>query len=299
MRLPLLAVFFVSLLGASQQALAQTTIPLWPDNQTKRATALPEKDTTTEKETRVAGRRVTRLTNVSTPTITVYRPSLTPNGAAVVVFPGGGYRILAYDLEGTEVCDWLTSKGVTCVLVKYRVPHTDRYPKTSANLADAQRAVRLTRQHATEWHIDSKHVGVLGFSAGGHLAALVSNRAAEKVYEPGDASDQLSARPDFVFLIYPAYLAALPELTRVAPEVAPTAQTPPTFLVQTEDDPIHVECSLVYYQALKAAKVPADLHVFARGGHGYGLRSTELPVTKWPRLAMEWLEHIETASARR
>lgn len=141
---------------------------------------------------------------MSIPTIAVTRAEAANNtGAAIVVFPGGGYRILAYDLEGTEVCDWLHTIGVTCVLLTYRVPNAGPYPAHSEDLADAQRAVRLTREHAAEWKVDPNRVGVLGFSAGGHLAAVLSNHAGEHVYPAADAADQLSARPDFALLIYP------------------------------------------------------------------------------------------------
>jgi acetyl esterase/lipase len=252
----------------------------------------PEKETTTEKDNLIAGQRVQRLTNISSPTMAVYlAPAAKNTHAAVVVFPGGGYRILAYDLEGTEVCDWLNGAGVNCVLVKYRVPGAAPFPEHPEDLADAQRAVRLTRQHAAEWGIDPKRVGVLGFSAGGHLAAVLGSHAAETVYPAADAADALLANPDFAIIIYPGYLVHSVG-DPLAPEVTPNAKTPPTFLIQAEDDPVHVENTTVYYQALKQAKIPAEMHVFAEGGHGYGLRPTKLPVTHWPDLAIAWLHTI-------
>lgn len=288
--LPLL--LSVSVFAAPRRAAAQTILPLWPASALS-STTVHEADTTTDKDELIAGKRVQRLTGVSNPTIAVYpAPSSNNSGAAVVVFPGGGYRILAYDLEGTEVCDWLNSIGVNCMLLKYRVPNAGPYPAHSEALADAQRAVRLTRQHASEWKLDINRIGVLGFSAGGHLAAALSNHATENIYPPADAADQLSAKPNFALIIYPGGLVHPPERKQLEPGVIPSAETPPTFLVQAEDDPVHVENTLMYYAALKDSKVPAEMHVFAQGGHGYGLRRTALPITRWPALAAEWLHTI-------
>jgi acetyl esterase/lipase len=240
----------------------------------------------------IAGKRVARITGVSTPTITFYKaPAQKNTGLSVVVFPGGGYRILAYDLEGTEVCGWLNSIGANCVLLKYRVPNAGPFPEHPEDLADAQRAVRLTRQHAAEWKLNPDRVGVLGFSAGGHLAAALSNHSGEAVYKASDAADQLSAKPNFVFMIYPGLLLQ-PDLTNLRAEVVPSSATPPTFLVQAENDPVHVENTTAYFAALKAVKATAEMHVYSEGGHGYGLRPTKLPITKWPKLAEEWLRTI-------
>jgi acetyl esterase/lipase len=179
------------------------------------------------------------------------------------------------------------------VLVKYRVPNTGPYPKSAAALQDAQRALGLVRQHAAEWHIDPNRVGVLGFSAGAHLSAALSTHFDKRLYDPVDAADQLSCRPDFAFIIYPGYLAN--DAQNMAPnaDINPTAQTPPSFIVQAENDPVHVENATVYFLQLKAAKVPAELHIYAEGGHGYGLRRTALPVTTWPDTAKIWLQTIK------
>ncbi|HTD96846.1 MAG TPA: alpha/beta hydrolase, partial [Edaphobacter sp.] len=239
----------------------------------------------------VAGKRLMHLTNIGKPTLAVYPPEAAKDtGAAVLVFPGGGYRILAYDLEGTEVCTWLNSIGVTCVLVKYRVPFADHYPENPADLEDAQQAMRITRSHAAEWHIDPKRIGVLGFSAGGHLVVILGNHADYK--RANEPAGEIDARPDFVVVIYPGYLSDAPALNKLAHGIDPSASTPPTFILQAEDDPVHEENSLLYFQALKEAKVPAELHLFAQGGHGYGLRPTELPVTHWPALVETWLHTI-------
>jgi acetyl esterase/lipase len=275
------------------------TLPVWPGVAPGESANLPpEADTTTAKDHLIAGRPAVRIGNVSAPTITVYKPKGKNTGAAVMVFPGGGYRILAIDLEGTEVCDWLNSAGVTCVLLKYRVPDSGPYPKSSAALQDAQRAMGLVRLHATEWGIDPHRIGVLGFSAGGHLSAAISNHYAQRSYEPIDAADKLSCRPDFAVLVYPAYLTLEKQDFALNPYVHPTVDTPPTFIVQAEDDPVHVENAAVYFLALKNAKVPAELHIYAQGGHGYGLRRTELPVTSWPQAVETWLRTIKMVPAQ-
>ncbi len=236
------------------------------------------------------GKRVIRLGNVTNPTLTVYKPAAGKDtGAAVVVFPGGGYHILAMDLEGTELCEWFNSIGVTGILVKYRVPAQPDSPRGMAPLQDAQRALRLARSHAAEWHIDPARIGVMGFSAGGHLAALVSTNYDKLAYESVDAADAASARPDFAMLIYPAYLTGDKEMMTVSPGLPVSAKTPPTLLIQAEDDGVPVEGSLVYYRALKNAKVPAEMHLYPAGGHGYGLRSPVAPLNTWPRRAEEWM----------
>lgn len=258
----------------------------------------PEADMTTAKDNLIAGKPLIRLGNVAVPTLTVYRPKDWSSGAAVVVFPGGGYQILAIDLEGTEVCSWLNRIGVTCVLVKYRVPNTGPYPKSPAALQDAQRAVGLVREHAAEWGIDPHRVGVLGFSAGGHLSAAISTHYDKRLYDAVDKADTLSCRPDFAVVVYPGYLALADKNFEANPEINPTKDTPPTFIVQAEDDPVHVENAVVYFMQLKKAGVPAELHVFTKGGHGYGLRRTELPVTHWPDEVETWLHTIHVLQAR-
>ncbi len=269
------------------------TLTIWPHGAPGAIpTAGPEGDTTTSKDNLIAGRRVIRIGNVSEPTLTLYSPKVGNSGAAVVVFPGGAYRILAIDLEGTEVCDWLNSLQITCVLLKYRVPDTGPYPKSAAALQDAQRALGIVRAHAAEWHIDPHRIGVLGFSAGGHLAAALSTHFEKRLYEPIDENDKLSCRPDFAVIIYPGYLAIAEQNFAPNADIKVTDKTPPAFLVQAEDDPVHVENAVTYFMELKNAKVPAELHVYAQGGHGYGLRRTALPVTNWPQLAEIWLHTI-------
>ncbi len=271
--------------------LAAQPIPLWPAGAPgEKGDIGEEHDTTKPDGGLVSGKRVIRLGNVTNPTVTLYRPSKRKDtGAAVVVCPGGGYHILAMDLEGTEICDWLNSIGVTAVLLKYRVPARKGLERYTAPLQDAQRALGLVRLHAGEWHIDPKRVGIMGFSAGAHLSAVSSTRFEKRTYEPIDAADSLSCRPDFAMLIYPAYLAVKEQGDRLASELTVTSNTPPTFLAQTEDDPIRVENSLVYYLALKNAKVPVEMHLFPDGGHGYGARPSDKTVAAWPKRAAEWL----------
>lgn len=242
---------------------------------------------------RIAGRPLVRLGNVTDPTITLYRaPKDHNSGAAVLVFPGGGYSILAIDLEGTEVCDWLNSIGVNCLLVKYRVPGTGPYPKSSAALQDAQRAMGLARSHAADWGVDPDRIGVLGFSAGAHLSVALSTHYEKRIYPHVDAADDQSCKPDFELIIYPGYLAIADKDFEFNPDIPVTKDTPPTFLLQAEDDPVHVENVIQYFVQLKKAGVPAELHVYTKGGHGYGLRPTDLPITHWPDLATKWLHTI-------
>ncbi len=275
------------------------TMAIWPGTPPGATADLsPEFNRNAAGIRQVAGRPLIELGNVSTPTITLFKPAAGKDtGAAVVVFPGGGYQILAMDLEGTEVCDWLNSIGVNCVLLKYRVPNTGPYPKSAAALQDAQRAMGLVRQHAAEWGIDPHRIGVLGFSAGAHLSAAVSSIYDKRIYSPVDAADQLSCKPDFSVVIYPGYLALAEQNFAANPAIQPTADTPPTFILQAEDDPVHVENSLVYFLALKNAKVPAELHIYAQGGHGYGLRPRDLPIMGWPKLAETWLHTIKVLPA--
>jgi acetyl esterase/lipase len=266
------------------------TLFLWPNGAPgPKAASQPEADTTTPKDHLVAGKRVIRLGNVTVPTITVYSPSKANNtGTAVVVFPGGGYRVLAMDLEGTEVCHWLNSLGITAVLLKYRVPEPTALPRYTEPLEDAQRALGIVRSHAREWRINPDRIGVLGFSAGGHLGAVLTNNFASRTYPAIDASDRTNCRPDFTVLVYPAYLSVEDKGEQLAPEVAVTTRTPPTFIVQAEDDHLFVEGTLLYYRALERGKIPAEMHL-SSGGHGYGLRPSEARVTSWPTLAESWL----------
>ena len=240
---------------------------------------------------KVGGASVLRLSGVSDPTITIYPASdEVATGSAIIVCPGGGYEILAYDLEGDEICQWLNEIGVTAVLLKYRVPRRTGLEKHTAPLQDVQRAISLVRSKAEELNLDPQRIGVMGFSAGAHLAAMASTSYDKRTYPEVDAADKVSCKPDFCLLVYPAYLDG-PNFT-IAPELKVTAQTPPTMLVQTEDDKSYINSSLFYYYALKEAGVPATMHLYSKGGHGYGLRDTGNAVNEWPYRAEEWFMEL-------
>ena len=304
-----------------QPSAGHTQIPIWPGAAPDpQPVAGPEFAKSSGKDDLIGGKQVVEVDYVTRPTLTVYPPTGKNTGAAVVVFPGGGYQVLAIDLEGSEVCDWLTLKGVTCVLLKYRVtdvgpyPKSGPYPESPMALEDAQRTVGLVRFHAAEWHIDPHKIGVLGFSAGGHLVVAMSTHFQHRLYSAVDAADKESCRPDFAVAIYPGHLSlgaaewdarqgkkkfvvphprnADPELA-LNPDIHVTSQTPPTFLLQAENDHVdNVDDSLAYYIALKKAGVPVEMHLYAQGNHAFGLRRTKLPITGWPQLVDTWLETI-------
>jgi acetyl esterase/lipase len=232
---------------------------------------------------------VKRLTDVSEPSITVYQPSKEKvTGCAVIVAPGGGYNILAIEHEGTQTCEWLNSLGVTAVLLKYRVPkRAMQMPDNLAAIQDAQRAVSLTRQHAKEWGIDPERIGMLGFSAGGNLTAWAA-LADMRMYEPIDSADKLSAKPNFACLIYPAYL--VDKEGHLKPEYRVTKDSPPMFFAHANDDPVTPLSSVLLYAALKKAGVPAELHIYATGGHGFGMRKIPHPAASWPDRCADWLK---------
>ncbi|HEV2500251.1 MAG TPA: alpha/beta hydrolase [Terriglobia bacterium] len=293
------ALSFTAFAAQSNSPAKPFTIAIWPHGAPgEKAPIGPERDITKPTDALVGGRKLIHLTDVSNPTLTVYQPPADKaTGAAVVVFPGGGYQILAMDLEGTEICHWLNSIGVTGILLKYRAPSPPGLPNYTHPLEDAQRAVGLVRYHAGAWHIDPNRIGVIGFSAGGNLAAVLSNNYHQRTYPPMGSADNVSCRPNFVMLVYPAYLANPKENYKLAPELKVTSQTPPTFLVQTEDDPVHVENSVYYFLALKNARVPAEMHIYAAGHHGYGLRRTQLTVTTWPERAEQWMRSLGVLKA--
>jgi acetyl esterase/lipase len=312
MRLYAMAVFCLTSCAFAQAAPAvwqpqdgHQQIPLWPGIPPN-AKPMPGSEMMLPPNGElIAGKPVTAITNIANPTITVYAPRDGNTGAAVLVIPGGGFELLAIDFEGTEVCDWLVAEGITCVLEKYRVPSEPYEWKTNSrphnlqiptqSLEDTQRAMRLIRAHAEEWHIDPHKIGVLGFSAGGYLVAQISTNYDKKLYALIDDVDKLSARPDFAVAVYPGHLAT--GKNTLNPNVPVTGNTPPTFIVQAEDDHVDgVEQALVYFNALKDADVPAELHLYAKGGHAFGLRSTELPITHWSHLVDEWLRTSGTVS---
>lgn len=241
---------------------------------------------------KVAGCPVMRISNVSEPTLIFYpAPADNNSGVTLIVNPGGGYNILAYNLEGTEICKRFNSYGINCVLVKYRVPRREGLEKHEAPLQDLQRAIAYTRSHSKEWNIKPDKIGVLGFSAGAHLSAVASTNYNNRSYPRIDANDDVSLRPDFTVLIYPAYLSA--DNFSISPELKVDKNTPPTILIQTQDDNSHIDSSIFYYYALKEAKVPATMHLYPSGGHGYGARNTGHTVNEWPHRVLSWLRDIK------
>lgn len=293
--------------GAWQPTAGHAQIPIWP-GAVPDARPLPGPESVSvRKADLIAGKPWTAVSNVAKPTMTVYAPKGKNTGAAVVVFPGGGFQVLAIDLEGTEVCHWLTSIGVTCVLLKYRVPgepynwtckcYDHGVLATSRpSLQDAQRTLRLVRAHAAKWHVDPHKIGVIGFSAGGFLVAETSADFDQTLYKPVDGADKLSDRPDFAIAIYPGHITLGHGLNK---RLHFTRRTPPTFVLQAEDAKMDkVRQSLVYYTALARAGVPAELHIYARGGHAFGLRPTKRPITRWPTLVDTWLHTIGVIGGR-
>lgn len=289
--------------GVWQPSAVHKQVAIWPGKPPDaQLVPGPETVTTSGKNELIGGRTTTGVTNITRPTMTVYSPSTNNTGVAVVVFPGGGFQELAIDLEGTEVCDWFNAKGITCVLLKYRVPsppyhwRCDCRPsdleEPKLGLEDVQRTMGLVRLHAADYHIDPHKVGVLGFSAGGYLVAAISTHFEKRLYAAVDAADRQSCRPDFAVAVYPGHLW-LETKFGLNPYIHVTRATPPTFLVQAEDDHVDgVNQSLVYYIALKNAGVPVEMHLYAHGGHAFGLRPTNLPITHWPQLVETWLRTI-------
>ena len=283
-----------------QPSPGHTQVPIWPG-------AVPDAQPVpgpeyVKKNSSPGGATWIEVGNVAQPTMTVYSPTVKNTGVAVVVFPGGGYNCLAIDLEGTEICDWLTSRGITAVLLKYRVPTPKREPFRASRMAldDAQRTLGLVRFHAAEKQIDPHKIGVIGFSAGGHLVAATSTHFDQRLYPVVDAADQASCRPDFAVACYPGHLWDDGEDGKgftLNPNVPVTHNTPPTFLLQAENDPVDdLNNSLVYYIGLKQAGVPVEMHLYAQGGHGFGLRTSKLPIGEWPELVQKWLVTIGMTS---
>lgn len=289
--------------AAWQPSPGHTQIPIWPPaSLAGRSAPDSESAATVEKKEYVAGQPWVYVSNVTRPTLTVYSAKGKNTGAAVVVFPGGGYQILAMDLEGTEICDWLNSIGITAVLLKYRVPHADANweqfcgcdtaTRSSWALEDAQRALSLVRHRAAEWKIDPHKIGVIGFSAGGGMVGSTSTRFDHRVHRPVDAADSASCRPDFAIAVYPGHLYSTDRLA-LNPDLHPTRESPPTLIVQAMNDPVDdVRNSLRYAEALEAAGARVELHLYAEGGHAFGLRPTQYPITAWPRLAEAWMRSI-------
>lgn len=302
----MVAGFFLGIELSSAVALAQDkpvwqppagtiTIPLWPHGAPGNPPSPgPEKNGAAPTDAQIGGKPTFRLTNVSEPTLTVFQPPADKRtGTAVLVFPGGSYRVLAIDKEGTEICQWLNSIGVTGILLKYRVPDSGPFPKSSVAYEDGERAMGIVREHAAEWKIDPNKIGVVGFSAGAHLAAVLSNLCQKRVYPQVDSADQLPCRPNFALIIYPGWLTAPDQMLAPNPAIPIDPNGPPAFIVQAENDYVaHVESSVTYFLALKNAKIPAEMHLYTEGGHGFGMRPIGKPIVNWPELAEKWFHTI-------
>lgn len=301
----LFSTILFTLLGSF--AMAQNyTLPLW------NGTPPLQKDMNLQEDVR--DENIIRIANVQTPTIEVYLPNKQiATGEAVVIYPGGGYAILAYDWEGTDFAKWLNSQGIAGIVVKYRLPISESLidPK-EVPLLDAQRAIRMTRANAEAWNIEPAKVGVMGFSAGGHLASTVSTQYDHEVDRAKDAIDALSARPDFSILVYPVISFrdaavhsgsrknligdnASQELQdRFSGELNVDENTPPTFLVHAQDDKgVPIENSLLYYNALNKNGIPASLHIYPKGGHGFGFGMGKGAVENWRSVLLDWINHLD------
>jgi acetyl esterase/lipase len=267
-------------------------LDLWPGQPPGEVKADgPEVDKSKPGEGLVAGKPLIRLGNVTKPQLHVFLPPKEKaNGTAVVICPGGGFNILAWDLEGTEVAEWLNSIGVAAVVLKYRVPTGALNPRWLTPVMDGQRAMSVVRSRAAEWNIKADRIGILGFSAGGHLAARCALGFAERKYEVVDEADKTSCRPDFAALIYAAY-AYDDKAKQLASDVMVPKDAPPLFFVHAYDDPISPQNCLLLASEAKKAGVSAEVHLYDAGGHGYGLRpQANLPVTSWPKRCEEWMQ---------
>ena len=274
-------------LTASLHAAEPITLKLWPKGAPDPAGFKIEAEKEIPKKNDAD---VKRVTNVSEPTITVYKPEK-PNGTAVIVAPGGGYSILASEHEGSQVCEYLNTLGVTCALLKYRVPARDKADPSKEPLQDAQRAIGLVRHHAGEWGVKPDRVGILGFSAGGHLTVMATLHANDRTYTTDAALDVEDATPNFAVPVYPAYLVAKDDTFKLKPEIKVTEKSPPMCLVHAGDDKGQTSASgsALLYLEYKKLNLPAELHIYAKGGHGFGMRKSGLPTAEWLVRVGEWM----------
>lgn len=300
--LPALLLLLAAALPTLHAAPVADVIDLWPAGRIPGPPAKvegEERDLTRESDRLVAGRRIIKLGHVSKPQVHVYYPDAAKaNGGAVAICPGGGFHILAWDLEGTEVAEWLTGLGFLAAVVKYRVPtgpHGDPC-EWQGPVMDAQRALSILRSLAGKRDLDPARIGILGFSAGGQTAALAAVRNGARLYDPIDAVDEAGCRADFALLIYPGGIAT--NTGELKPEFTVNKETPPMFFAHAADDRVTPLSSTALFTALKLRDVPAELHVYARGGHGYGLRPTDQPVTHWPVQAEGWLRSMGITGKR-
>lgn len=271
-------------------AAEPTVVNLWPGKAPGEVKELPpEQDINKPTDKPVGDRKIIKLANVSTPTVSIYRAPGDQPRPAVIVCPGGGHYILAFDHEGTEVAEWLNTIGVTGIVLKYRVPARNPEKRWEAAVQDAQRAVSLTRANAKDWNIDPQRIGILGFSAGGETAGLAAVLHAQRQYAASDGIDQVSSRPDFAALIYPGGFIQKDKPQTLPDYIKVDATTPPMFFAHSADDGVPVDNSVLLFTELRSAKVSAELHVYASGGHGYGIRKTGHQCNSWPLRLEDWM----------
>jgi len=279
-------------------------VPLWPGK-------VPDDDAATigaekvfelvikGKPHTIAGQPTKWVTNVTKPTLTVYRPAKNTTGAAVLICPGGGYHNLGWDVEGEEIAAWLNTLGITGIILKYRCPRRPGDVKGEPPLGplkDAQRAVSLVRAKAKEWSLDPHKIGMVGFSAGGHLVGATATNFEQRAYAPQDDVDKISCRPDFGIMVYSGYFNVKDQLS---PTIRTPANLPPLLLVHATDDPISAaDHSVTMYLAMKRAGASAELHIYATGGHGFGVRKVPHPCAGWTERCADWLRQQGVLPAR-
>jgi acetyl esterase/lipase len=286
----LLALLFAT--PAQADDAKPTMIDLWPGKPPGDPDGIEARETPGEKGPK-------RVDGVAKPTIAVYRPAKEKDtGAAIVVCPGGGYRMLAFEHEGTDVAAWLTSIGVTAVLLKYRVPQRPGDTENKLPLQDAQRALSITRSKAADWGVDPARIGIVGFSAGGHLVANASTNFDQRAYEPVDDLDKAGCRPDFSILVYPGGILDRQDPKKLRDYLRVRKEMPPCLLVVSSDDKGSYAGTVLMAQAVREAGVPMELHVYAGGGHGYGMRKGDKPQNAWPQRAEEWMRNLGVLKAK-
>lgn len=264
------------------------TLRLWPDGPT--TAMVPKSDATVKLIESYGGARPNRVTDVSDPTITVFRPEK-PNGASVIVAPGGGFMFLSYAHEGTEVCEWLNSLGITAVLLKYRTPTRDEKEMFELPVQDAERALSIVRKHAAEWKLDPKRVGLLGFSAGAKLAGHVAWDRSPRTYSQEPEMDDPSG-PDFLVFIYGGGFLDTDDKTKFRPGFSIPADAPPVFLLVAHDDRANPMEAAMLYMEYKKRDLSAELHICAKGRHGFGMRQDGKPINEWPKRCAEWMKSL-------
>lgn len=287
-------------------------INIWASTPPGDSAAKGKAETVTVSKRKIGGKLYQVIENVSEPTMTVYSPEKNNSGVAIMVYPGGGHKILAIDLEGSEVCDWLVESGITCVLVKYRVPYSGCYwddvtrknvtPRTPAALQDSQRAISMIRFHAKKYNIDPNKIGVMGFSAGGNVAVLSSTEFNKRSYAPMDEIDKVSCRPDFSIPVFPGHLTMQHKNKRpekvaaneLNTDITMSPEIPPTLLVHAEDDKVNpANYSKVFERELKKVGVKVKLNTYKTGGHAFGIRKQGTHTDKWGEDALVWLKEIK------